>query len=157
MPCIGYITITTHFTEDWALKSKLLATRKIDDRHTGENIVKALKSVQEEFDIAKVSALTTDNASNMLVAARLYNVPHVRCFAHSLQLAVHSGLTIPSIVSVVSQCRHLVGHFSHSVIGTHGLEEFQRQQQVPQPLHLIQDVITRWNSTFFMMKRLQKL
>ena len=49
--------------------------------------------------------------------------------------------------------RKIVGHFKHSVVAMSGLREKQVQLEVPQH-HLIQDVSTRWNSTYFMLDRL---
>ena len=49
--------------------------------------------------------------------------------------------------------RKLVGHFKHSVVAMTGLRGKQIQLDIPQH-HLIQDVATRWNSTYFMLDRL---
>ena len=44
-------------------------------------------------------------------------------------------------------------HFHHSVLATKALDVAQGEK----PLHLIQDVQTRWNSQYAMMQRLLKL
>ena len=50
-----------------------------------------------------------------------------------------------------------MGHFKHSALATNGLEEKQKALGFKQPLHLIQEVATRWNSTFHMLQRLALL
>ena len=48
----SYITVTAHYlTTDWQLKVNVLATRPIDDRHTGQNIAKHLQHIANEFGI----------------------------------------------------------------------------------------------------------
>ena len=67
----GYITVTAHYiSTEWQLMSVMLATRRVEERHTGENVASILNDIQTEFKVKKVSALTTDNVSNMQVAAR---------------------------------------------------------------------------------------
>ena len=60
--------------------SKVLATRVTELRHTGSNIALAISQIKEEFKINVCSALVTDNAGNMVVAAKELSVPHVSCF-----------------------------------------------------------------------------
>ena len=51
--------------------------------------------------------------------------------------------------------RKLVGHFKHSAVATTALKEKQHRLGIPQHC-LIQDVTTRWNSTFVMFERLSE-
>lgn len=48
-------------------------------------------------------------------------------------------------------------HFHHSAKATRELLAYQESQNVKRPLHLVQDVVTRWNSQLGMMQRLLKL
>ena len=50
-------------------------------------------------------------------------------------------------------CRKLVGHFKHSTLAMAALKEKQEQLNLDKH-RLIQDVSTRWNSTYFMFERL---
>ena len=67
-----------------------------------------------------------------------------------MQLSVNAGLHHPTIDKVIAAARKLVTHFKHSVVASTALKEKQVQLKVEQH-HLIQDVSTRWNSTFFMI------
>ena len=152
----GYITVTAHFISDsWELCSRVLLTREMRERHTGVNISKTLLEAAKEWGITdeRVSGLVRDNAANAILGADLTGWPHFGCAAHTLQLSVNAGLTHPTIDKATAAARKLVGHFKHSVVATTALKEKQVQLNIKQH-HLIQDVSTRWNSTFFMIDRL---
>ena len=152
----GYITVSGHYIkDDWLLCSNVLATRLTELRHTGSNIALEIRKIKEEFKIAVCSALVIDNAGNMLVASKELNVPHVGCFAHTLQLAIGDGLKMLQILRVLGAARKLVTHFSHSVLATNAL--IAKQGNTKSKLKLIQDVPTRWNSSYLIMERLLKL
>ena len=78
---------------------------------------------------------------------------HLPCFAHTLQLAVNKRLDANSLNQLSSLARKLVGHFKHSALAATALRQKQEQMNVPKH-HLIQDVVTRWNSSFLMFQRL---
>ena len=55
---------------------------------------------------------------------------------------------------LLGKCRHLVGHFKHSALATDGLMKKQKALGFKKMLRVIQEVPTRWNSTFYMLQRL---
>jgi hypothetical protein len=59
--------------------------------------------------------ITTDNASNISKAVNESGLPHVRCFAHTLNLAVQKGLEVAS--SHITRIRKVVGFFHRSTKG----------------------------------------
>ena len=92
--------------------------------------------------------MTTDNASNNVAAARETGFDHVRCYAHTLQLAVNEGLGIQGINKVTARGRKLVSFFNKSVVGMQALGDYQKREKPDdKPLHLVNDVETRWNSS----------
>ncbi|KAK7878678.1 hypothetical protein WMY93_030514 [Mugilogobius chulae] len=81
-------------------------------------------------------------------------VKSLGCTAHKLQLAVHDGLLSQRSVSdCIANSRRLVGHFKHSQLATARLRDIQNELGLPNKI-IQQDVTTRWNSTFYMMKSL---
>ena len=91
----AYITLTVHYIdEDWNLKSSVLTTEEMPERHTGVNTTQRIQEVAKEWQIpdSLVSCIVHDNASNMTVAATDLGWDHLPCFAHTLQLAVTKGL-----------------------------------------------------------------
>ena len=154
----GFITVTGHFiTNDWDLHSHILATRALDERHTGENIAETIVNIGREFSVPKILALVTDNAGNMIKAADDAEIPRWPCFSHTLQLCVQDGIKVGPIKDALAFGRKLVGHFSHSSMATEALKEQQRKMGTKHPVTVIQDVCTRWNSQYFMAKRLIEL
>ncbi len=152
----SYITVTAHFVDEgWNLQNKVLLTQAMPEKHTGINIAERLRDSVKEWNIDEnnISAVVRDNARNMDVAMVQLGWPDVPCFAHTLQLAVNNGLDLAQVSRVTAVARKLVGHFKHSAVATTTLKDKQKQLNAPQH-HLIQDVVTRWNSTFFMMERL---
>ena len=154
----SYLTVTAHYiTSDWKLESKILQTCEMPEMHTALNIAERLRdSIKEwKIDEERVSAIVHDNASNITLAVQNLGWQSVPCFAHTLQLAVNKGLEVSQINKLASVGRKIVGHFKHSSLAMTALREKQKQLSVPQH-HLIQDVATRWNSTYFMLERLHE-
>jgi len=79
------------------------------------------------------------------------------CVAHCLQNAVKHAVEKWYMQKLLAKCRHLVGHFKHSALATEGLHKKQKTLKFKKPLHVVQEVATRWNSTFYMMHRLVQL
>jgi len=55
-----------------------------------------------------------------------------------------------NINTIVSKCKHLVGSFRFSEQLTRKFKEKQKELKIEDPIKLIQDVPTRWNSTLDM-------
>ncbi len=152
----SYITITCHFlTAAWGLKSLVLDTFKFELSHTAEHIADALLKVAEKWDISsKVVAIVTDNASNIVAAVKITGWIHVPCFAHTLNLVVSEAIkSDESISDLKKKCKQIVTYFHQSVKAMEKLKEVQCQLKLPEH-KLIQEVDTRWNSTFYMFERI---
>ncbi|KAL0151535.1 hypothetical protein M9458_053187 [Cirrhinus mrigala] len=150
----SYVTVTAHhITDDWSLLSHVLQTRAMYESHTGANVAELLHNVVTEWNIAeKDPVLVTDNATNMACAAQLTGYLHVRCFAHTLNLASQRALKLPAVARLLGRIRRATGFFHRSAVGLHTLQE--KQKLLDLPVHrLITDVSTRWNSVHDMVER----
>ena len=70
----AYLTLTVHFISDaWEMRSVVLGTKPLDERHTGENIVTWMEEMLAEFSIgtSKVVAFVHDSGSNINLAGFL--------------------------------------------------------------------------------------
>ena len=56
---------------------------------------------------------------------------------------------------LASVAHKTVGHFKYNSLAMTALKERQQQRSIPQH-RLIQDVSTRWNSTYFILERLHE-
>ncbi|XP_052450964.1 zinc finger BED domain-containing protein 6-like [Carassius gibelio] len=98
--------------------------------------------------------MVTDNASNMILSAQLLNLRHVPCFAHNLNLIVKKALDQTPLINEIRQkARKIVGLFRSSCKAKDKLVEMQGLMGRP-ALKLMQEVDTRWNSTYDMLQRL---
>lgn len=79
------------------------------------------------------------------------------CVAHRLQNAVKHAIDKQSMQKILAKYRRLVGHFKHSALATDGLIKKQKTLGFKKSLRVVQEVATRWNSTFYMMQRLVEL
>ena len=152
----SFITVTEHHVTDaWELKSNVLLTRAMPERHTGENLANRLKDSVREFNLkGKVDTCVHDNARNMDCAGNMCDEwGDLGCFGHTLQLCLKPAMELTAVSKVVAKCRKLVGHFKHSTTLTAEMGVRQKAMAVPQH-SLVQDVPTRWNSTYGIMARL---
>uniref|UniRef100_A0A8C1U7M1 BED-type domain-containing protein n=1 Tax=Cyprinus carpio TaxID=7962 RepID=A0A8C1U7M1_CYPCA len=150
----SYVTLTVHhITDEWKLESCVLQTRAMYDSHTGENIAALLKEAVAEWRLnIKDPVLVTDNAANMHVAAELAGMSHIRCFAHSLNLASQKALKVPSVDRLLGRVRRVTAFFRRSTIASQQLKQNQLLLKLPKH-RLITDVVTRWNSSYDMVDR----
>ncbi|XP_065816547.1 E3 SUMO-protein ligase ZBED1-like [Labrus bergylta] len=156
----AYLGITCHFINDeWELTSFYLTTMLLEERHTGPNIAKWIEEALARFEIpaSKVVAIVHDNGSNIVLAANILLEKHgwmsICCAGHTLQLVINHALKQTQITKTLGAARCLVEHFKRSELASSKLKT--KQQQMGTPEHkLIQNVSTRWNSTFYMVTRL---
>ncbi|XP_050066594.1 E3 SUMO-protein ligase ZBED1-like, partial [Aphis gossypii] len=153
----NYTAVTTHFiNRDCELKSYLLSCFKYSESHTSENLKNELIRVVTEWGLEnKVAACTSDNAANIVGGVILCNWRHIGCFAHSLNLVVQHALK--QIQEVRDKIKGIVGHFKRSSQAAARLQLRQEQLQFNPTLTVIQDVVTRWNSTYDMFERILHL
>ena len=98
-------------------------------------------------------SVTTDNARNIVCAIEILSWPRFGCLAHTLQLGVKKSMEIPQVSRVLARAQRVVTHFHHSSKSTYILKQKQTDLHVDQ-LSLVQDVTTRWNSSYYMLSRL---
>ncbi|XP_017477134.1 PREDICTED: zinc finger BED domain-containing protein 1-like [Rhagoletis zephyria] len=158
----AFITLTCHFIEEsFVLKNAVLQTKKLNDvlNHNAQNIANTVSDVLKKWNIFnKVICIVTDNAKSMLNACDILKIAHLPCVAHTLNLAVHDALMLKAedgyLKPIITKCKNIVHFFKCSSIATEKLKE---AQNTPTPLKLIQDMPTRWNSTYNMLERLLTL
>lgn len=150
----GYMAVTSHFiSKNWVLKSMLLECFKLGERHTSENLRNELIRVAQDWGISrKIQAVVSDNTANIVRAVMLTGWNHLGCMAHKLNLVVQSAVL--KIKPLQTKIKSIVEHFHRSTVAAEKLKEMQKNMKPEkEPLKLIMDVATRWNSTYYMIER----
>ncbi len=144
----SYVTVTAHyFTEDWQLLTHVLQTIAVHESHTGD----ILQNTAQEWGIAdKNLVVVTNNASNMSVDIQLAIYRHVKCFAHTLNLASQWELNLPSVARLMGRVQRITRFFNRSTMANHVLKK--KQKMLALPTHKLKtDVSTRWNYAYEML------
>ncbi|XP_003388406.1 PREDICTED: zinc finger BED domain-containing protein 1-like [Amphimedon queenslandica] len=154
----SYCCVTAHYiTPAWELKSVLLETFEFNTEHTASHIAAELNRVTTGWNInGKIICAVTDNASNMVAAIRETGWRHLPCFAHSLSLVVQDAMKADEDLYIIkNKCKDIVSHFHRSAKSSDRLRNVQKQLEAPEH-KLVQEVCTRWNSTYLMFERYVK-
>jgi hypothetical protein len=163
----AFLGLTIHYIDsNWNLCNFLLDIIPFTIKHSGLNIAQETMRILEEFNIAnKIIALTTDNDSAMLVCGRelastfdnefsSMGFSHYRCAVHVLNIGVKKGLKI--IGSSIAKAHKIMCIIKNSTRLCDSLRAFCDLKKIKY-LKPILDVETRWNSTFYMLKRFKEL
>lgn len=150
----SFIAVTVHFIdpEECVLKTFLLGCFNVVESHTAVNLSLFLNNCFKDWNITeKVKVAVSDNAANITSAIGMnQNWRHIPCLAHTLNLIAQSGLG--EIKNVHKKVKTIVEYFKRSTKANLKLKNAQKQMGYPE-LKLIQDVCTRWNSTYDMFQR----
>lgn len=149
----NYMALTVHYLDkEWNMKSILLGCLHFKEQHTSENIRNELLNILRNWELSeKIHAVVTDNARNITGAIKLTGWPHLPCLAHTLNLVVQDALKL--IHPIQCKAKKIVEHFHRSTTAATKLTDMQSQMN-RNVLKLINDVVTRWNSTYNMFQRL---
>ena len=151
----SYISLSAHYiSPTWEMKHHCLSTWEITVAHTAVNIAKELREELVQWGLTdKVHGFTTDNGQNVANAIVDHlNYLHLGCIGHTLQLSVGKALGLSSVARVVGRVKKLVEHFRRSSKAIYAFREKQTLLDVKKH-ELIQEVATRWGSTYAMLER----
>ena len=133
----------------------MLAASKLNERHTGDNIATVYSDCVCEWKIeSKIVCALRDGGSNFVAGFNSSGVPSITCLAHSLQHVIHDGMLAQrDVQELLAAGRRIVGHYKHSNVAFRLLQRIQAQLEL-NVCALYQDEPTRWNSSYYMLKRL---
>ncbi len=152
------MSATCHYISDFKPQSDLLDCFEIKGNHTAANLAKELGSIATKWAISdKTVACVSDSAANIKRAVNdILHWNHLGCFEHKLNLTVRYGIQQPSIQELIQKVKAIAEYMRRSTAASAKLREVQLQMGHEQ-LRLKQDVATRWNSTYYMLKRVTEL
>jgi len=145
-----------------------LGVKNLTPHHTAINICGDLNEMLQDWNILKKNliSVTTDNGANIVAGTKmlleqekLENI-HVSCLAHNINLVVCKALgTINEIINIIGKVKNIVAYFKHSNVAQDDMRNEQKKEGKSDGtyLYLIQEVATRWKSTFYCLERFQLL
>ncbi|CAG8538662.1 24407_t:CDS:2 [Gigaspora rosea] len=169
----SYIGVTgTWLSEDYAFKEVLLACSNLAYPHSGEIISAELFSIIQKWNLSSlVYIVTTDNATNMIkrvdiLKSQLSGVTRIACAAHTLQLTVQEGLkqckavhrrikNLQAFFKLPKQAQRL--YKAQLQIKDITITSDNQNDNYNDPLNVLSDTKTRWNSTYLAWKRVLEL
>ncbi|XP_053994525.1 E3 SUMO-protein ligase ZBED1-like [Hylaeus volcanicus] len=159
----SYMSLTVYYvTTDFELKNFMLSLEHVPEKHTFKYLQSMILNCLQSwhFDVTKYAFFTTDNGRNIAKAINTYsNWTRIPCFGHCLQLAIRSAMrNFTKYTELRKKCRAIVTFFSKSTTAKEKLVTVQKRiNNDGTPLQLIQEVDTRWNSTYEMFARFLRL
>ncbi|XP_077120980.1 zinc finger BED domain-containing protein 4 [Ranitomeya variabilis] len=160
-----YLTLTAHWvTFDSSFKphsedyhcSALLHVSQIDCDYNGLSVQKHLEYLWESWITSyglQMGITVTDNHS---IGKTLNESDHssVECFGHTVDLIVNEAIKSQRMVqNLLSIARKICERVHRSTKAKEKLAELQKEYGLPQH-QLIQDVPSKWNTSFHMLERL---
>ncbi len=106
----SYMTITAHYiTGNWQIANHVLQTRPVYESHTSDHLSGILKEAVIDWKISRSNVpvpVTTDNARNIANAVEAAGFsPHIRCFAHTVNLAAQRGMGVHQMSRLLGRVR----------------------------------------------------
>jgi len=165
---VGYVTCTIHFIDQdtWRLHSMVLGLYEKTGRSRAQDCVGYAEQQMDDYGLpySHMTAVVTDTEATMVAAGRLF-VEHSRnahgdtawhgCIDHQLELVTGIAFTDDAeTLGTMSACRALINFFNSS---SQAMGKLLSKQQVGRAVRPIQDVVTRWWSTYSMTERLLRL
>lgn len=169
----GFGCVTGHYIDtDGHLVNLILNFERIEYPHDAPTIANFLsKTIQGNKLEGKVVSITTDNASNNILALTQLSdafelemlthvnisLVHYKCAAHVLNLGVQAALN--DLKDLIKDVRDTVLSIRKSGKRKEAFLEVQRQliadgiQETQRPLELLEDIEHRWNSTYLLVER----
>lgn len=159
----GYVGVNIHYIdEDWVRRKVNIGCKKFDESHTGQALANFTEELAQEWNVYdKIGVAVTDSAANMVkMFEYLPGWDRADCANHTFQLVINDEiLNMASVEGLAAKCRTVCSYANRSVQFSQALIEAQVSEENPNLVGkcLVQDVVTRWNSTYNMMKRFHEL
>ncbi|XP_075899958.1 zinc finger BED domain-containing protein 4-like [Nelusetta ayraudi] len=144
-----YLTAYCSFiTEDWRQRSAVLQTHRLpsDSRATPDDITLRLLDTVQAWGLAgKVTVCVHNDNGRDVPSCDHVPLGYVQCFASTLQLAVHDGLSGGDLLRIVVAAGRLAKHFNSNPAAREALELKQLQMCLPNR-RLVRSSRARWDT-----------
>jgi hypothetical protein len=164
----GYVTCTAHFIDKdtWVLHNIVLGLYEKTGRSRAVDCVQYVENQMELYNLhySCMTSVVTDTEATMVAAGRLF-IQHASaqnaktrwygCVDHLLELVTRIAFKdTPESLSAMSACHTIVNFFNSS---SQAMNKLLSKQEAGRAVKPIQDVVTRWWSTYSMVDHLLRL
>jgi hypothetical protein len=152
----SFFTLTAHYiTVNWELKTVVLETTRMEGSHTSDHIAETLMQCKKKWVFPQPTAVT-DDAANEKKAFSILKWLRLGCFGHRISNTVKKGMSDKQVDRILGKARNCVTFFHCSTSMTDLLMTKQSMLLRGQAIGhiLINDIATRWNYKYYMLKRL---
>lgn len=149
------MAFTIHFICECKLHHFTLHAKPFPPPHTAEAIRQSMQDflVVNEISPARLFAVTSDHASNMIKAHQGQTYHWLGCICHALNLVIKDGIkAVMGMEVTLDQARAVVNLFHTSTTASAAL----RRSTGKRHASLQADVPTRWESSLLMLKTIAK-
>lgn len=160
---VSYCAVTgSALDANFVLRESVLACVLAHANHSGENLADLVIAVLKEIglkDTTVVAIVTDEGGGAPCIAPFFPRAVTVRCAAHRLQTCLRHGFDAaydkyPLISSVLTIAKHLAAQYNFSSVARAELAVLQSMVQ-DSVSGLVQDVVTRWLSQYYLLKSIQ--
>lgn len=168
-----YMHLTAHYIDSqWKLNHKILNLCLVDI-HNGEDMAKALDSCLLDLGIESVTAITIEDASSNDMAIEYMRTAlnkrgasisegrylHMRCSTNIVNLVVQDCLEAisPSVSRIRDAVKHVKSSTSRMSTFNKCVQDSKVESKVESSELLCLDVCARWDSTYVMLDRAERL
>ena len=151
-----FFGLTMHYiTDDFEMKSHAMALRHFSPPHTSSAYKQLFEAILDEYGLGTHTALsvTTDSASVMQKMMDETDLPHSRCMAHCINLAIQADtFDKPQFKFLIENPIKLAGFFTSSASTRNHIVEEKAKEMGIELVKAVQMVVTRWSSIYHMLK-----
>ncbi|KAL0992930.1 hypothetical protein UPYG_G00101080 [Umbra pygmaea] len=150
----SYISVTGHLVAENAhLSTFLLGISKLPENHKTIHIEEAKNQLVASWGLhSRVAAFVTETGDNMVTAVQKLGILQLPSFAHVLNIVIKRSMEATlEMQEIRCQARAIVSFFRLNQNAEIRLAEVQGQLGRPER-KLVQEVDSRWNSSFSMLE-----
>jgi hypothetical protein len=161
----NYGAITLHFIQNFELQTIILSFMKHQGGCSGEELAHQLYTSLQSWglDVKKhLVAIVSDSCSNMnkfgMIVCNDHDVQHHYCADHILHLTALKAFATDTCIEPLKSLKALVNFINSSPQSNAKLVDCQKKiSPGKKPLKLLNEVRTRWWSTYSMIQRANRL
>ncbi|CAF4983738.1 unnamed protein product [Rotaria sp. Silwood1] len=134
-------------------KRTRLDTKEFSGYHAAERIVERLNEICNDWSIGdKIVCLVSDNCNTIKKVGKDFQKGWIGCTDHLINLIASDVRNLDDVRNMLATTRYIISFTRDNHLAKEILNKYQRSLGLAER-QLIFDVITRWNSTFYILQR----